>query len=47
MMDSVYAVVVLFQVTELQAEVDHLLRESRVAEDKKGVEVQKVLSPFV
>lgn len=44
---SVYAAVVLFQVTELQAEVDNLLRESRVAEDKKGVEVQKVFSPFV
>ncbi|XP_029687112.1 outer dense fiber protein 2 isoform X1 [Takifugu rubripes] len=31
-----------YQVTELQAEVEHLLRGSRVAEDQKGVEVQKL-----
>ncbi|XP_029687115.1 outer dense fiber protein 2 isoform X3 [Takifugu rubripes] len=31
-----------YQVTELQAEVEHLLRGSRVAEDQKGVEVQKM-----
>lgn len=46
-MDSVNAALVLFQVTELQAELDSRLRESRVIQDKKDVVEQKVFPPFV